>query len=109
MREWRVTHIVKEGCRAHRKSIFCCDRITLAQAIKNARHQVQRPKAMREPRMFGPLICVESKTELLDASQPLKLRCVDQTDHQLTLRRVGTQRYDVVNRIAIDSLGQRFG
>ena len=48
MREWRVTDIVKQGCGAHRKSILCRDRITLAQAIENPRHQVQRAKAVGE-------------------------------------------------------------
>ena len=67
---------------------------------------MQRAEAMREPRMLRALICVEAKPKLLNATQPLKFRRVDQPNHQLPFGAVVAQRNDVVDWIAIDSLGQ---
>src|SRR5260370_39563719 len=59
--------------------------------------------------MLGSLISVKAEAELFDPSQPLEFRRVDQTNHQLSFSAVVAQRNDVVNWIAIDSLGQPLG
>ena len=59
--------------------------------------------------MLGSLISVKAEAELFDPSQPLEFRRVDQTNHQLSFSAVVAQRNDVVNWIAIDSLGQTLG
>jgi len=56
--------------------------------------------------VFSALVGVESESELFDAPQSLKLRRIDQSDHQLTFDSVFAQRDDVVNRIAVDALRQ---
>src|SRR5215216_2541150 len=53
--------------------------------------------------MFRALVSVETKTELLDAAQALKLLGVDQSHHQLAFIGVSLQTDDVVNWIAIDA------
>src|SRR5215213_2573754 len=53
--------------------------------------------------MFSALVGKETKTELLDATQALKLRGVDQSHHQLAFIGVGLQTNDVMNWIAIDA------
>jgi len=70
---------------------------------------VQRPEAVREARMLGTLISVESQTELFDAPEPLKFNRIDQLNHQPAFSVVLPQGNDVVDRIAVDSLGQFFG
>jgi hypothetical protein len=52
------------------------------------------------------LVGVKTKAKLLDATQPLKLGRVDQANHQPAFSAVVAQRDDVVNWIAINSLGQ---
>ena len=59
--------------------------------------------------MLGSLISVETKSKLFDATQALKLRRVDQSNHQLALGVIVTQRNDVVDGIAVDSLWHFFG
>jgi hypothetical protein len=56
--------------------------------------------------MLCALVSVEPESELLDASQSLKFRRVDQTPHQLAFVGIGAKANDVMNRIAIDSFGQ---
>src|SRR2546421_11629156 len=74
---------------------------------------MERAEAVREARMLGSLVIVKPDSKLLDSPQTLKLRRVNQTDHQLTFCRIVAQRNDVVDWVAIDSLGQvsapRFG
>src|SRR4051794_27544554 len=53
--------------------------------------------------MLRALVREETKTELLDAAQTLKLRSVDQSHHQLAFIGIGLQTNDVVNWIAIDA------
>src|SRR5712671_5793823 len=67
---------------------------------------MQRSQTVREPRVLRALVSVQTQAKLLDATQPLKLRRVDQTNHQLAFGAVVAQRNDVVDRIAINSLGQ---
>jgi hypothetical protein len=55
--------------------------------------------------MLCTLVSVESESELLDATQSLKFRRVDQTHHQLACVGVGAKANDVMDRIAIDSFG----
>ena len=58
--------------------------------------------------MLSSLISVETKSQLLDPPQSLKLGRIDQADHQASFDAVVAQRNDVVNRIPIDSWGQVF-
>src|SRR5258706_15401365 len=67
---------------------------------------MQRSQTVCESRVFCSLVGVQTKTQLLDATQPLKIRRVDQTNHQSAFGAVVAQRNDVMNRIAINSLGQ---
>jgi hypothetical protein len=60
---------------------------------------------MCKTRMFRALVGIESETELLNASQSLKFGRVDLTPHQFAFSGVGAKANDVMNRIAIDSLG----
>src|SRR6185369_17107428 len=53
--------------------------------------------------MFRALVSIETKTELLDAAQTLKLRSVDQPHHQLAFIGISLETNDVVNWIAIDA------
>ena len=59
--------------------------------------------------MLRTLISVESETELFDATEPLKFNRIDQLNHQPAFSSVLPQRNDVVDRIAVDSLGQFLG
>src|SRR5215510_3710930 len=59
--------------------------------------------------MLRALIGIKSEAQLFDPTQPLKFNRVDQANHQPAFSTVFAQRNDVVNRIAIDSLGQFFG
>src|SRR6185436_4813240 len=59
--------------------------------------------------MLRTLISVESQTELFDAPEPLKFNRIDQLNHQPAFSVVLPQGNDVVDRIAVDSLGQFFG
>src|SRR5262245_33997892 len=56
--------------------------------------------------MLSSLIGVKAQAELFDPAQPLKFGSIDQTNHHSTLRGVFTKRNDVMNRIAVNSLGQ---
>jgi hypothetical protein len=56
-----------------------------------------------EARVFRALVCIETKTELLDATQALKFCGINQAHHQLTFVRVGLQPDDVVNGIAVNA------
>src|SRR5258708_3641757 len=58
--------------------------------------------------MFSALISVETKSELLDPPQSLKLGRIDQANHQSSFDAVIAQRNDVMNWISIDSRGQVF-
>lgn len=89
-----------------RGAIFVVDFVGAAQAIEDARHQVQRAKAVSKARVFRTLIGIKAQAKLLDTPQPLKLGRVDQTDHQLAIFRVGAETDYVVNRIAIYSFSQ---
>src|SRR5712664_2745944 len=66
---------------------------------------MQRSQTVCEPGVLCSLVGVQTKAKLLDATQPLKFRRVDQTNHQPAFGAVVAQRNDVVNRIAINSLG----
>ena len=57
--------------------------------------------------LFRSLIGIEPKPELLDAPQSLKLRCVDQTHHQFAFVSVCAKPNNVMDRISINSFGQR--
>src|SRR4030081_2530526 len=70
---------------------------------------MQRSQTVCEPRVLCSLVNVQTKAKLLDATQPLKFRRVDQTNHQPAFCAVVAQRNDVMNWIAIDSLGQTLG
>src|SRR6185369_4111988 len=59
--------------------------------------------------MLRTLISVEPEAELFDATEPLKFNRIDQLNHQPAFSSVLPQRNDVVDRIAVDSLGQFFG
>src|SRR6266576_2168699 len=76
-----------------------------SEAIEHATHQVKGAEGMCKTRMLRTLVSVETKSELLDATQPLKFRRVNQTHHQLAFVGVGAKTNDVVDRIAIDSFG----
>ena len=89
---------------ARRGPILSRDVDTSAESIENASHQVQRAQTVREARVLRTLIGVKAQTQLLDATQSLKFSRVDETNHQLFLGAVVTQRNDVVDRIAVDSL-----
>src|ERR1700730_1693935 len=67
---------------------------------------MQRSQTVSESRVLGSLIGVQTKAKLLDATEPLKLRRIDQANHQSAFGAIVAQRDDVVNRIAINSLGQ---
>ena len=77
VREWSVSHVMQERCAACRHAIGCVNIVPSRQLIEDARHEMQRAQAVCEPRVLGALIGVKPQTELLDASQPLKFRCVD--------------------------------
>jgi hypothetical protein len=66
---------------------------------------MRRAKAVRKARMFRSLVRIKSQAQLFDATQALELWRVDQLNDQSTLG-VIPQRNDVVNGVAIDSLGQ---
>ena len=70
---------------------------------------MQRSQTVCEPRVLGSLVGIQTKAKLLDATQPLKFRRVDQTNQQPAFCAVVAQRDDVMNRIAVDSLGQTLG
>src|SRR6185436_5167964 len=53
--------------------------------------------------MLRALVSVQTKTELLDAAQTLKLRSVDQSHHQLAFVGVSLQTNDVVDWIAVNA------
>src|ERR1043165_5260740 len=105
VREGRVSDVVKQSSSARGDSIFCIDLVSVTEAIENARHQMRCAEAVGEARVLGSLVRVETQPQLLDSSQPLKLWRVDQPNHQLTLG-VIAQRNDVMNRVAVDTLGQ---
>ena len=104
-----MAYVMKQGRCARGYTIFRIDVRSIAQLFEDPRHQMQRAKAVREPRMFGALIGVEAKSELLDPTEPLKFRRINQPNHQSSFGAVVAQRNDVVDWIAIDSLGQLFG
>jgi hypothetical protein len=101
-----VTHIMQERRGARRRAVCRLDRIPVAQLIEDAGHQVERSKTVSETRVLGTLVGVQTKPELFDATQSLKLWRVDQANHQPAFGAVVAQRDDVVNRIAINSLRQ---
>ena len=76
--------------------------------MDNAKAKVLGPRDGKAG-VLGALIRVQPKSKLLDSPQTLKFRRVDQADHESTLGRLITQRNYVVDRVAIDSLGQVFG
>src|SRR6185369_9228273 len=94
---------------ARSSTVFGSDVGSVTQLTEDSGHQVQRPEAVREARMLRTLISVESQTELFDATEPLKFNGIDQLHHQPAFSVVLPQRNDVVDRIAVDSLGQFFG
>jgi hypothetical protein len=51
--------------------------------------------------VFGSLIGIKRKSELLDVAQSLKLRRVDQVDQQPIIRLVVGKADDVVDRVTI--------
>jgi hypothetical protein len=83
-------------------------RNSIAELVKDASHQMKRAETVSESRVLGPLIGVETKAKLFDATQPLKFGRVDQSNHQLALGVVVTQRNDIVDGIAVDSLRHFF-
>ncbi len=56
--------------------------------------------------MLRALIGIKAEAQLLNTSQSLKFRGVNQTHHQLAFVSIGAKADDVVNRIAIDALSQ---
>lgn len=58
--------------------------------------------------MFGTLISVESQPELFDAAETLKFRRINEPNDQAPLS-VIAEGNDVVDRIAINPLGQFLG
>ena len=77
VREWSVSHVMQERCAACGHAIRRVNIVPISQLIEDARHEMQRTQAVCEPRVLGSLIGVKPQTELLDATQPLKFRCVD--------------------------------
>ena len=59
-----------------------------------------------EARVFRTLIGIKSEAQLLDPSQSLEIRRIDQTHHQLAFATISAKANNVVDRIAIDSFGQ---
>src|SRR5215510_662724 len=106
VRKRSVAHVVKQGCGAHGRAIFRTDCVPVAEAIQDARDEMQCSETVSETRMLSSLISVEAETELLDPSESLELCGVDQANHHSTLRGIFTKRNDVVNRIAVNTLGQ---
>src|SRR6266542_3245365 len=105
MGKWSMSNIVQQRRCAHRGAIFRSDRVSLAQPIKNPCNEMQRTKAMCKPRVFWSLISIEAESQLFDSAQSLKFWRVNQAHHQSILGAVIAQRNDVVNGIAINSLG----
>ena len=63
---------------------------------------------MGKARVLCALVRVQSQSQLFDSPQPLKLRSIDQPNDQSALD-VIAQRYDVVDRVAVDPLRQFLG
>ena len=61
---------------------------------------------MGKSRMFGALISVEAETQLLDATETLEFRRVNQLSHETALGRIGIQLDDVVDGISVYALSQ---
>ena len=105
MRKRSVAHVVKQCGRTRGYAILLFNEVFFGEAIKHSTHQMKRAQRVSKTRMLRALVSVESESELLDASQSLKFRRVDQTHHQLAFVGVGAKTNDVMNRIAIDSFG----
>src|SRR5436853_7811060 len=101
MRVRATTHVMQERGGTGCDSIFGLDYITLAQTIDDARHQVQHAERVCKARMLCALICIKGEAQLLDTTQALKLRRVNQARHQLSFVCVGTKTNDVVDRVAV--------
>lgn len=56
--------------------------------------------------MLSSLVSVEAESELLDTSESLEFRSVNQTHHQFAFIGVRAKANDVVNGIAIDAFRQ---
>src|SRR5882724_3513081 len=103
MRKRAMAHVMKQGGRPCRRAVLFVDAMLFAEAIQHPTHQMKCAKRMSKARVFRALVGVEPEAQLLDASQPLKLRCVDQVHDQGAFVVVGAKPNDVVNWIAIDS------
>src|SRR5215831_4993365 len=107
VRERAVTDVVQESGGPGRSAISRRDVAMVTQLLDNSSHQVKRSQAVCESRVLSALIGIESETELFDASQSLKFGRIDQPNHQLFRCTFVAQWDDVMNRIAINSLGHR--
>ena len=76
-----MAHIVESGRGARRSAIAWLNVVLLAETIEHARHQMKGAERVSETRVFSSLISIETESELLNASKPLKLRRVDQAHH----------------------------
>ena len=63
-----MAHVVKQSGGTRGGTILFADGMFFAEAIEHAAHQVKRAERMREARVFGALISVESEAQLFDAS-----------------------------------------
>src|SRR5215212_6049513 len=98
-----MAHVVKQsGCTCS-NSILGIDCVSFTQSIEHARHEMKCAERMSEARMLRALVRVETKTELFDAAQALKLGSINQSHHQLAFVGISLQTDDIVNWIAIDA------
>jgi hypothetical protein len=72
-----MAHIVKQRCSTRGGTVVRVQLMLLAQAVQHTTHQMKGAQRMREARMFGALVGIQSETELLDAPETLKFHRVD--------------------------------
>src|SRR5436309_11363748 len=75
------------------------------QQVQRASHDVHHTYRVREPAVLRALIREQREPKLSDPAKALKLRRVDQVDNQPVFRHGLVERNDVMDWIAILSLG----
>ena len=106
VRERSVTYVVEQRGDADGGLHLVRDVVCEAKLGNHAGRQVKGTEAVRKPRMLGRLIRKICEAKLSDAPQPLKLGRVDQRHDKAALVRIGIDTNYVMNRVAVNSLGQ---
>jgi len=77
-----------------------------AKLCQYPRRKVARPERVRKARVFGGVIGNISQSQLPYPAQPLELGGVDEPGKQPSLIRIHPNPDYVMNRVAVDSVGQ---